>query len=119
MSARKNRAQDRSVCGIHEDPSTELTPKLREKTIFRGALKKLGVKDDHTARLQPNYNNYRHCLFFCEHFLFAEEDQAGEAKFSKLIVGANLTGFTIFHNPTKSPLLVARPSNGLLVSYYR
>ena len=37
-SARKHRAQNRSVYAIHEDSSTELTPQSRKKTIFRGAL---------------------------------------------------------------------------------
>ena len=39
VSARKHRAQNRSVYGIHEDSSTELTPQSRKKCIFRAALK--------------------------------------------------------------------------------
>ena len=37
VSARKRRAQDRSVYNIHEDLSTVLTLQSREKCIFRGA----------------------------------------------------------------------------------
>ncbi len=39
VSARKLRAQNRSVHGVHEDLSTELTRQSREKRIFRNALK--------------------------------------------------------------------------------
>ena len=38
MRARKHRAQNRSVCAIHEDSSTELTQLSRKKDIFGGAL---------------------------------------------------------------------------------
>ena len=38
MSARKPRAEDRSVHAVHEDLSTELTPQSRKRTVFRGAL---------------------------------------------------------------------------------
>ncbi|MFQ5901466.1 MAG: hypothetical protein ACE5IH_07920, partial [Thermodesulfobacteriota bacterium] len=37
VRARKRRAQNRSVYGIHEDSSTELTQLSRKKCIFRGA----------------------------------------------------------------------------------
>ena len=38
VRARKHRAQNRSVYGIHEDSSTELTLLSRKKCTFRGAL---------------------------------------------------------------------------------
>ena len=42
MRARKRRAENRSVCGIHEDSSTELTRLSWKKCIFRGALNFFG-----------------------------------------------------------------------------
>jgi len=38
MRARKRRAENRSVYGIHEDSSTKLTRLSWKKCIFRGAL---------------------------------------------------------------------------------
>ena len=38
VSARKPRAQDRSLYEINEDLSTELTPQSRKRTVCRGAL---------------------------------------------------------------------------------
>ena len=38
VRVRKPRAENRSVYGIHEDSSTELTPLSRKKCIFRDAL---------------------------------------------------------------------------------
>ena len=40
VSARKHRAENRSVYDIHEASSTELTPQSRKKCIFRGGLKR-------------------------------------------------------------------------------
>jgi len=34
VSARKHRAENRSVHGVHEDSSTELTPQSRKKCIY-------------------------------------------------------------------------------------
>ena len=42
MSVRKPRAEDRSVQGIHEDLSTELTRQSRKKTMLEVSLKEVG-----------------------------------------------------------------------------
>ena len=38
VSARKHRAENRSVHRVHEDLSTQLTQQSQKKYIFRGAL---------------------------------------------------------------------------------
>jgi len=45
VSARKHRAENRSVHGVHEDSSTELTRQSREKRIFRDAHTYLSVSE--------------------------------------------------------------------------
>ena len=45
MSARKHRAENRSLHGVNEDSSTALTLQSRKKTIFRGTLRLLTQVD--------------------------------------------------------------------------
>ena len=55
-SPSNHRAENRSVHGVHEDSSTELTPQSRKKCIFRGALKYL--KQPVTMRLDVDSVDY-------------------------------------------------------------